>query len=81
MIIYIGDRLQQCSWQTAVEKLKTLLLETPASKISFLCSVNTDLNTLNESKELANILGIQNFGYPRNFDFSSNTETKKLTNT
>ena len=75
------DRLQQCSWQTAVEKLKTLLLETPASKISFLCSVNTDLNTLNESKELANILGIQNFGYPRNFDFSFDFSTDYLCNT
>jgi NADH dehydrogenase (ubiquinone) Fe-S protein 1 len=76
-----NNSLKQCSWQIAIEKLKNLLLETPSSKTSFLCSVNTDLNTLKEAKALSNSLGIKNFGYPRSFNFNSDFSKNYICNT
>jgi NADH dehydrogenase (ubiquinone) Fe-S protein 1 len=76
-----NNSLKQCSWQIAMEKLKNLLLVNDSSKTSFLCSVNTDLRTLNEAKFLANSLGIKNFGYPRSFNFNSDFSKNYICNT
>jgi len=62
--------LKSCSWRIAIEELRKALLETPSSKTSIVCSANTDFKTLKKTKFLANLLGIKNFGFPRNFSFN-----------
>ena len=73
--------LIRSSWQVAMEKFKALLLKTPSSDISFMCSVNTDLDTLKEAKNFAASFGIQNFGYPRSFDINMDFSENYLCNT
>lgn len=72
--------LSACSWQVAIEEFKKLLSETPSLQTSFLCSANTDLDTLKEAKSLVNFLGIKNFGYPRPFDVSVDFSDNYLCN-
>lgn len=68
--------LEPCSWEVAIEELRSLLSKTDSSKISILCSANSDIKTLELIKTLAGNLGVKNIGYPRalnvNMDFSEN---------
>jgi len=73
--------LKSCSWRIAIEELRKALLETPSSKTSIVCSANTDFKTLKKTKFLANLLGIKNFGFPRNFSFNFDFSKKFLCNT
>lgn len=76
-----NDELTACSWRIAIEKFKELLSGTLAKETGFLCSVNTDLETLKEAKSLVNSLGIKNFGYPRPFELNIDFSDKYLCNT
>ena len=73
--------LKSCSWRIAIEELRKALLETPSSKTSIVCSANTDFKTLTKTKFLANLLGIKNFGFPRNFSFNFDFSKNFLCNT
>jgi NADH-quinone oxidoreductase chain G len=68
--------LEPCSWEVAIEELRSLLSKTDALKTSILCSANSDIKTLESAKALAGNLGVKNIGYPRalnvNVDFSEN---------
>ena len=75
-----NEGLSACSWQVAIEEFKNLLSETPSLQTSFLCSANTDLDTLKEAKNLVNFLGIKNFGFPRSFDLSIDFSDNYLCN-
>ena len=75
-----NEGLSACSWQVAIEEFKILLSETSSLQTSFLCSANTDLDTLKAAKSLVNTLGIKNFGYPRPFDLSLDFSDNYLCN-
>jgi NADH dehydrogenase (ubiquinone) Fe-S protein 1 len=76
-----NESLQPCSWEIAIEGLKGLLSVTQASKTSILCSVNSDIKTLESVKTLAGNLGIQNIGYPRDLDINTDFSENFLCNT
>jgi len=76
-----NESLQPCSWEIAIEELKGLLSVTQASKTSILCSVNSDIKTLESVKTLAGNLGIQNIGYPRDLDINTDFSENFLCNT
>lgn len=80
---YVKEKgsLKQCSWQKAVEEFKKKVIKTPSSEINLICSVNADIETLQNAKLFANSLGIQNFGYPRPFDFCLDFSKEFLCNT
>ena len=73
--------LKACSWQHGLSFLEKLLLETKPCQISIVCSPKLDSKTIEESKKLANSLGILSFGYPRQLKLNSDFSENFLNNT
>jgi NADH dehydrogenase (ubiquinone) Fe-S protein 1 len=70
---YVKEKkfLVPCSWEVLIEKLKALLLEIKSSDVCLLCSIQSDVKTLEQAKKFVGILNIKSFGFPRKFYLNS----------
>jgi NADH dehydrogenase (ubiquinone) Fe-S protein 1 len=76
--------LVPCSWEEAIHVVVNLIEELRymlPSTISVVCSVNSDLETLLAVKQLTEVLGVKNTGYPRQFRLNCDFAESFLCNT
>jgi hypothetical protein len=73
--------LVSCLWEELILTLELLLWKTKSSEINILCSVFSDLKTMELIKTLSGILGIRKIGYPRDFKLTADFSENFLCNT